>query len=1157
MKLTREQNDAVKARGNVLVSAAAGSGKTAVLTQRVIDRVLNGDNPIDIDRLLVVTFTNASAAEMRKRISDALQKVIDEDKENIRAAKQKMLLESASICTTDSFCNNLVRENFTQLDIKPDFNIAASSQLALFSDSAMNEVIDGYYANDDEDYFKLLDALGADEDERRFKEAVISIFNFTRTLPYPDKWLNEIEKQYTDFSFERSIWKDIVLEECKETAEIWYLKVNSLFEEFDNFIGLGNTFDIFSYCREFFKTVNQLAENGEWDSIITACDCYSVPNIKVEKGCDEEAKERLKTEKGNIGKIVKAIKAKLIDSSGELDKQISEISPHISKLIEVVRRYSENLLKIKKEKNLFDFSDISYFALELLVDTSEDMPKKTPLAESICSRYCDVLVDEYQDTNDLQNEIFNAVSNNGENLFTVGDVKQCIYNFRKANPINFLEKKNSYPVYDGTSEKSKIILSGNFRSSAKICAFVNYIFEKIMVESIAGMDYNDEDRLVPLGNFSEEDNGLVSFDVIDSTDSDRNDCVLQAEYIVNYIKNTVGKECISSNGVMRPVEYSDIFIMMRSLKNKTQDFVDTFKKAGIPVSSEVETGYFVLPEICMIINLLKVVNNPIKDISMLAVALSPIFAISPDEVANIRNNHKKISLYSAFEAEKDGNPRVAAMLDKIKLYRRWAASMSVSSLVSRILDDSMLTQIMLSTENGEIKKTNLLYFIEYAKSYEKNNFGGLSGFVNYIDRTTSSKRDINRKYTVGDLNSVKIMSIHGSKGLQAPICFIVNFSNEFNLRDCSNSVVLHPKYGIGLRAFNNVTRIKKTTLAREAVALAMKKDSVSEETRLLYVAMTRAQNRLIMLSVLDNAEEKIAKYSSKNTVSAAQIKQQKSYFDWAMSAISDCFKIGELKDNSAEFAFSDAYGYKFNLIKSDDIVEIMEGAVEEAEKEIIDYNEINEKLSFAYPNEKILGINSKYSVSGLAERETFERYYCTKKPSFMNTGGMSASMRGTLMHRFMEKCDFFKAEKSIEDEILRLTENGVFTEKESEYIDNSKIAAFFNGSVYALIKNADTVLREQRFIYEMSVNELDSSIESDEKVTVQGVADCVVIKDGKITVIDYKTDRVNEREELVSRYSAQLELYAKAMNNTYGLPVEDCLIYSFSLGKEISLGYSI
>ncbi|MBQ2420135.1 MAG: PD-(D/E)XK nuclease family protein, partial [Clostridia bacterium] len=352
-------------------------------------------------------------------------------------------------------------------------------------------------------------------------------------------------------------------------------------------------------------------------------------------------------------------------------------------------------------------------------------------------------------------------------------------------------------------------------------------------------------------------------------------------------------------------------------------------------------------------------------------------------------------------------------------------------------------------------------------------------------------------------------------------------------------------------------RIKKTTLAREAVALAMKKDSVSEETRLLYVAMTRAQNRLIMLSVLDNAEEKLAEYSAKNTVSSVQIKQQKSYFGWVMSAMGDRFNISELKDNSAEFAFSDAYGYKFNLIKSDDIVEITEDEVDESEKEIIDYNEINEKLSFAYPNEKILGINSKYSVSGLAERETFERYYCTKKPSFMNTGGMSASMRGTLMHRFMEKCDFIGAEKSIEAEISRLTENGVFIEKEAEYIDKNKIAAFFNGSVYALIKNADTVLREQRFIYEMSVNELDSSIESDEKVTVQGVADCVLIKNGKITVIDYKTDRVNEREELVSRYSAQLELYAKAMNNTYGLPVEDCLIYSFSLGKEISLGYSI
>lgn len=1157
MKLTREQNDAVTARGNVLVSAAAGSGKTAVLTERVIDRVLRGDNPVDIDRLLVVTFTNASAAEMRKRISDALQKVIDEDKDNIRAAKQKMLLESASICTTDSFCNNLVRENFSQLDIKPDFNIAVSSQLALFSDSAMNAVIDSYYADDDEEFFKLLNVLGADEDERRFKEAVINVFNFTRSLPYPDKWLSEIEKQYTDFSFEKSIWKGIVLEECKETAEIWLLKVNSLFEEFNDFIGLGNTFDIFTYCRDFFKTVIQLAENGEWDSIITACNCYATPNIKFDKECDEEEKELLKKEKAKIVQTVKKIKAKLLGSSCELEEQVGEISPNISKLIEAVRRYAENLLKIKKEKNMFDFSDIAYFALELLVDTSDGNPRKTPLAESVCSRYCDVLVDEYQDTNDLQNEIFNAVSNNGENLFTVGDVKQCIYNFRKANPINFLEKKNNYPVYDGALSKSKIILSGNFRSSAKICAFVNYIFEKIMVESVAGMDYNDEDRLVPLGNFSEEDDGFVSFDVIDSTDSNRNDNVLQAEYIANYIKQTVGKEYISSNGVMRPIEYSDIFIMMRSLKNKTQDFVDTFKKAGIPVSSEVETGYFVLPEICMIINLLKVVNNPIKDISMLAAALSPIFAISPDEVANIRHNHKNMSLYAAFEAEKDGNARLAAMLDKIKLYRRWSASMSVSSLVSRILDDSMLTQIMLSTENGEIKKTNLLYFIEYAKSYEKNNFGGLSGFVNYIDRTTSSKRDINRKYTVGDSNSVKIMSIHGSKGLQAPICFIVNFSNEFNLRDCTNSVVLHPKYGIGLRVFNASTRIKKTTLARDAVALAMKKDSVSEETRLLYVAMTRAQNRLIMLSVLDNAEEKLAKYSSVKSVSATQIKQQKSYFDWVMSVMSNGFEFRSLKNNSAEFAFSDDYGYKFNLIESNDIVEILEGTVEETEKEIIDYNEINEKLSFSYPYEKILGINSKYSASGLAERETFEQFYCTKKPAFMNTGGMSASARGTLMHRFMEKCDFARTEKSVDAEIARLAEIGIFTEKEAEYIDKSKIEAFFNSSVYALIKSADTVLREQRFIYEMTVNELDSSVDSDEKVTVQGVADCVLIKDGKITVIDYKTDRVNEREELISRYSVQLELYAKAMNNTYGLPVEDCLIYSFTLGEEIPLGYSI
>ncbi len=1157
MKLTQEQSNAVNARGNVLVSAAAGSGKTAVLTERVIDRILNSDTPVDIDRLLVVTFTTASASEMRKRISDALQKIIDNDKDNIRAAKQKMLLESASICTTDSFCNNLVRENFSQLDIKPDFSIAGNSQLDILSDSAMDTTIDSYYADDDKQFFELLDILGADEYDFRFKNTVLEIFKFTRSLPYPDKWLSEIEKLYTDFDFSSSIWKGIVLQECKESAETLYLEVADFINEYNGFIGMGNMDSVFAYYCEFLKSLINLAENDEWDSIITACDCFGSSRANFGKECSDEEKKQIQDKRKYISTTVGKIRNRLVAKSVDLESQIVEVCPYILKLIEVVRRYSENLLKIKKEKNLFDFSDIAYFALSLLVDSSGDTLQKTALAESICSRYVDVLVDEYQDTNDLQNEIFNAVSNNGKNLFTVGDVKQCIYNFRKANPINFLKKKNSYPLYDGVSDKSKIILSGNFRSCAKICEFVNFIFKKIMVESIAGMDYKDEDKLVPLGIFAEEDKGYVGFNVIDSTDSERNDYVLQAEYIANYIKQTVGKEMISCNGVMRPVEYSDIFIMMRSLKNKTYDFVETFKKAGIPVSSEVETGFFVLPEICILINLLKAVNNPIKDIPLLAVALSPVFAISPDEVAEIRHKHKRKSLYFAFEAERDNNAKVSIMLNKIRLYRRWSASMSVSMLVSRVLDDSKLAQIMLSTENGEMKKANLLYFIEYAKAYEKNNFGGLSGFVNYIERIVSGKRDINRKYTVGDADSVKIMSIHGSKGLQAPICFIVNCSKDFVLKDLSNSIVLHSQFGIGINTFDFEKRVKQTTVAREAVALAKKRDYISEEVRLLYVAMTRAQNKLIMLSVLDKAELKLEQYSSAKSVPEIQIKQKKTYFDWIMSALSESFMLKKLENNSAEFNLSEDCEYEFNLINACDIDEIDEEIVEENEKEIIDYNEINEKITFSYPNEKILGINSKYSASGLAERENIELYYCTKKPSFMNTGGISASERGTLMHRFMEKCDFSSAEKGFENELARLTKIGVFTEKEAECIDKAKIEAFFAGNIYSRIKNADKVLREPRFIYEMSVNEIDNFIDSDEKVTVQGVADCIIIKDGKITVVDYKTDRVKEAGELISRYSAQLKLYAKAMNNTYGLPVDDCVIYSFALGEEISLGYGI
>ncbi len=1157
MGMTSQQLDAVNARGNILVSAAAGSGKTTVLTERVINLILNDNHPVDVDKLLIVTFTKAAAAEMSKRIADALQDVINNDKDNIRAARQKILLDSADISTIDAFCNNLVKENFAQLDIKPDYSFASTAQLAMLSETAMSITTDEYYAADDEDFFKLLDILGDDENDGRLRDAIEKIYHFTTTLPFPDKWLDDVVAKYTDFSFDRSQWISAVLGECGEIAKRSLQEMRFIYREFCDTDIIGKAMNVITESISRLERLAECIDGMDWDGALNACREYRLPKLNFPNELDTETREYVKDKNSACKDSVKNIMGYLQQSADEHVGQIKSIAPHIIKMVEIVKKYSDNLMRIKKEKNQFDFCDIEAFALKLLVEFSDGEAKPTELAESICERYENVLVDEYQDTNDLQNAIFDAVSDNGKNLFTVGDVKQCIYNFRKANPLNFLKKKNSFPLYDGESDMSKIILSGNFRSSEKICAFTNYIFEKLMVESIAGMNYTDEDKLVALGTFSPEDSSSVSIDIIETGDSEKNDNALQAEYIADYIKNAVGNDLISDRGVMRPVKYSDFLIMMRSMKEKSKSFVDVFDKAGIPVSTEVETGFFTLPEICIIVNLLKVINNPIKDVPMLASALSPLFAIDPDEVANIRLDSKRTSLYSAFEAAKDSNEKVRYMLDKIKLYRRWAASLSVSSLVGRILDDSMLIPILLATENGEMKKVNLLYFIEYAKGYEKNTFGGLSGFVNYIDTAISSKRDVPRKYTVGDSNSVRIMSIHGSKGLQAPICFLVNCSAGFMLRDCGDSVALHPVQGIGIRSFDSKKRIKYTSAPREAVSLAMKKDAISEEARLLYVAMTRAQNRLIFLSACKNACKKLSEYSNTNDFSESDIRFKTSYLDWLIGIACKNVNLSDVEIGDVKQSFGCDADFTVRVIDAESINEVVSSSDTDSVKTVIDSNEINSRILFEYPYKDILGINSKYSASGLAERENMQQYYCTKRPAFLSNGEISASAKGTLMHRFMEKCIFENAKTDIDGEISRLVDGKIFTEKEAKSLDTAKLSAFFNSNVYKIISSGDTVLREPRFIYEMSVKEIDGALNSDEKVTVQGVADCVVIKNGKITVIDYKTDRVTDEKELVERYSAQLKLYAKAMNDTYGLPVDSCIIYSFALGKGISLDLGI
>ncbi len=1153
MKLTNEQQNAVKAIGNVLVSAAAGSGKTAVLTKRVIDRVLEGDSPVDIDRLLIVTFTNAAAAEMSKRIGDAFQEKIDADKGNFRAAKQKILLESASICTIDSFCNELVKENFQQLGLNPDYSLSSEEDLLYLTQSAMDSLIDEYHKNEDSLFFDTLSFIGDKGNFFTFKGMIADIYKFIGSLPFPNEWLDNAVNLYRDFDFEKSDWTDRIIDECLDLVENGLFGVNSIIESYRDIEDIGKGLDNFIVMKADFERLKTLLENKAWNESLSLCKSFKVAKISVKSISDSSIASILKERNSEYKEIFATVKKLLCYSVDECNDAIKFCVPYAEKLVESVKRYGEILLEMKKEKNVFDFADIERFALNLLVDIDNGSIVQTELAKGISARYVDVLVDEYQDTNDLQNTIFEAISNNGGNLFTVGDVKQCIYNFRKANPKNFLKKKNDFELYNGDNSPCKIILSGNFRSSKKICSFVNFLFENLMTDQMCGMDYLDEDKLRPLGEFSEGDSDSVSIDIIDSTDSEKDDDLLQAMYIASYIKKSVESEMISDNGKLRPVEYRDFLILSRSGKDKFYKYVDVFNKAGIPISAEVDNKYFEQPEIFIILNLLRVVSNPVKDVPMLATALSPLYAVSPDEIADARLNARKKPLYTALCEMTESSNKISHMLDKIDIYRRWAASMSVSQLISKIYDDTLITHTVLSTDNGEIKKANLLFLIELAKGFEKNNFGGISAFLSYIDYIVSSKNEYTRKFTVGDSNSAQIMTVHRSKGLQAPICFIINCSKRFELSDGNRKLTLHQSGGIGLTVSDDKKRIQYSTVAREAVGICVKKDIIAEEARLLYVALTRAQNRAIMLCVKKNTEALVESAVMDDGKQLNGLGLKRSFADWLLSVAFTAVNPYSLIDKKSAFVSDGRVDFSVNVIDSNDIEEQDAEDGNLNEKVTLDYDDINARLSFKYPFENILNISSKYSASALSERENIEQYHCTKRPAFMNKGGFTASERGTLMHRFMERCDFSAASGDIEGDLSRLILNGDFTDAEAKCIDREKIAAFFDSDAFSMMNSADKILREPRFIYEMPISELDSSVESDETVTVQGIADCVIFKDGKITVIDYKTDRVSDPQILIDRYSKQLNLYATAMKNTYKLDIDGCYIYSFELNRTIRI----
>lgn len=1158
---TPEQKSAIETKGNVLVSAAAGSGKTAVLVERVVRLLSDRENPISADRLLIVTFTNAAAAEMRTRIEKRLDSECRANPSDIGLLKQRKLLSSAKICTIDSFCIDLVRENFERAGVSPDFKISEQSSLKAVNERVLAALLNEYYEKGGDDFFGLMDLVGAEYDDGNFSDYILKMYDYSRQLAFPTEWFDSLSAEYNPdcFGGENEWYKYSVNKALKTAEEMRRVNaaiLDALFEE-------EKAYDTYAFCftaaSEEEARLYDAAKSGDWDEILSVLNSFDLPSIPRASG---EKGRAAKAARDYILNLTESLKKLFFDGTDGIKKQLADIYGKVLLLSEILNELQKRIFSEYLERNTFTFHNIEHLALKLLCEKTPEgiLPKAG--AEELLSRYDEVMVDEYQDTNDLQDMLFYVLSNRGERLFAVGDVKQSIYGFRGAKPSNFLNKINAaVPVEKAAeNEPKKIILGCNFRSRKEICEYINYFFERLMTEKTGDIIYNGDERLIPAASYPDPPQIPVSLEIVTNAGNSEESLRAEAEHIADYIRRVMQSgECIRQDeNTLRKAKFSDFAILLRNTKAKAAVLAEELRKNGIPVNLSLE-GYAETSEVSTFLSLLKIIDNPDSDVELLSVLLSPIFGFTAEEAANIRIKRREGGLYSAlvFSSE-NGDSRCAKVLKILEKYRILAATLTLPKLITRLLEDTDYLNTVWAREDGERRHGNLLMLISLAEQYSADSRLGIGGFVSFVYRQSENGMKSAAVLSGGD--TVKIMSIHASKGLQFPVCIIAGTANSFNDNDSRNSALYSADYGIGFKYYDEIRQEKRTTVAREVILDSGRKITREEELRLLYVAMTRAQDKLHFTAAVGNLENKLKNCFSELILSEGRpdniFDGMGSYFDWLImtSLVHPDGKelrsegsniIPEITESRIAISISEAGEEE----KTADIsTEPKEPDGELAEK-------LKENIEYTYPYEKLFEIEAKCSVSALANKAESEKYAFSARPAFMSDGGITAAERGTATHKIIEFIDFNKTE-DIEAEIERLYEWQYISEREAKAVSRKKLKAFFDSRLFARIKASPLVKREMRFLTEMPASAVEPSLKAEfdgESIIVQGAVDLCFEENGEIVVVDFKTDRTDNPADLAAAYGEQLSIYAAACEKIFEKKVKQKIIYSFALSEEIEI----
>ncbi len=1168
---TQGQQDAINARGGtLLVSAAAGSGKTAVLVQRVIERLTDPIHPSDADHLLVVTFTKAAAAEMRDRISQSLTALLAQDPTNLNLQRQQLLLTRANISTIHGFCSELVRENFYKLNISPDFRISDDSEMALLRADAITRVLEDYYAREDNVFSDLVEAFSSDRDDSRIIQTVDRLYDFVRSHPFPRKWLAEKAAMYRpEVPAGQTAWGETMLRFALDAVDYCIsVTANSLSLMHEDEKISAAYQETFQSDLAELNALREIIAGKNWDAISQRVNGIEFARLKALRGYSEdELKNRLtgcrKQVKDTVGKISKLFCVTEQENSEDLAK----LAPMVAKLFEITEKFADTLDELKAERRTADFGDLEHWALRLLVRDTPSGWERTEDAIEFSRRFDEIMVDEYQDTNEAQDMLFRAISQDEQNLFMVGDVKQSIYSFRQAMPKIFLERRNSFPPYDRARDKypAYLVLDKNFRSRAEVTDAVNFVFGQLMSPEAGDIAYTGQEKLVVGADYPPQAGCETQLEIIDSSidDSDGDAMELvESRRIAELIAATIHSGfLVTEGGEQRPATYRDFCILLRSSAKYAPEYAKELQQSAIPAWADTTGGFFATTEVAVMLSLLRVIDNPMQDIPLLAVLMSPIYGFTADDMADIRLKGEGLSLYLAVVAYAKDSDRAKSFLEEIEHYRVLAATMPSDALINLLYQKTGYLNMVQTMQNGDLRLANLRLLLEYAKKYEGSGYNGLSGFIRFIDRLQKQQADLAPASTISEsANVVRVMSIHKSKGLEFPICIIAGCSRRFNKEQ--GDALLHPTLGLGVKLKNNETLSRYTTLPREAIALETDRESMSEELRILYVAMTRAKEKLILLTTVKDLDKTLgglaAQLTSQQQVAPYVVRSASSLSDWLLFCALRHPSGNKLRERALaqeDIVCRDTQ-QDWVIHISAPPAQLEQSKVTTAEESVPPDEKLlqtlKENIEYVYPYAELSEIPAKVAASELAAEEFSEEFAALSRPAFLGSSGLTPAERGTALHAYMQFADYAAAARDTQAELDRLVAQGYLSTEQGAAVDQKRVQAFFANNIAGRILASANVMREFRFTVEIPASMVKPELKepfASQPVVLQGAVDCAFEENGALVIVDYKTDKTASPEELWQRYQRQLNLYRLAMQQSIGLPVKECLLYSFHLNS--------